>query len=272
MYVAMKDLEIRGAGNLLGGEQSGHIAGVGFDLYVRLVGEAVAEFRGESPGRGARGRRSSCRSTRTCRTTTSRASGCGWRRTSGSPRSARDADAGRRSPSELTDRYGAVPEPVANLLEVARFRCQRGRARPGRHHPAGNQIRFAPVELPESQQLRLKRLYPAPRQAGGAYDPGAEADDGAVGGEPLRDLELLAWCRNLVDTVIADGSAGPASADDEGRALDDRKLAGTPTVPPCDRGPALAWPGSRRRVGLDRLRSGQGRRRGDHRRPADPAR
>ena len=45
--IAMKDLEIRGAGNLLGGEQSGHIAGVGFDLYVRLVGEAVAEFRGD---------------------------------------------------------------------------------------------------------------------------------------------------------------------------------------------------------------------------------
>src|SRR5690606_8346148 len=43
MAVATKDLEIRGAGNLLGGEQSGHIADVGFDLYVRLVGEAVAE-------------------------------------------------------------------------------------------------------------------------------------------------------------------------------------------------------------------------------------
>ncbi len=48
MAVAMKDLEIRGAGNLLGGEQSGHIADVGFDLYVRLVGEAVAEFRGDT--------------------------------------------------------------------------------------------------------------------------------------------------------------------------------------------------------------------------------
>src|SRR5699024_9126725 len=47
MQVAMKDLEIRGAGNLLGGEQSGDIAGVGFDLYVRMVGEAVAAFRGE---------------------------------------------------------------------------------------------------------------------------------------------------------------------------------------------------------------------------------
>ena len=48
IQVAMKDLEIRGAGNLLGGEQSGHIAGVGFDLYVRLIGEAVADFRGEA--------------------------------------------------------------------------------------------------------------------------------------------------------------------------------------------------------------------------------
>src|SRR3712207_6090878 len=47
MAIAMKDLEIRGAGNLLGGEQSGHIADVGFDLYVRLVGAAVNEFKGD---------------------------------------------------------------------------------------------------------------------------------------------------------------------------------------------------------------------------------
>ena len=57
MAVAMKDLEIRGSGNLLGGEQSGHIAGVGFDLYVRLVGEAVADYRAQVdrgvPGGGA---------------------------------------------------------------------------------------------------------------------------------------------------------------------------------------------------------------------------
>jgi transcription-repair coupling factor (superfamily II helicase) len=50
MAIAMKDLEIRGAGNLLGGEQSGHIADVGFDLYVRLVGEAVSEFRQDGQG------------------------------------------------------------------------------------------------------------------------------------------------------------------------------------------------------------------------------
>ena len=55
MAIAMKDLEIRGAGNLLGGEQSGHIADVGFDLYVRLVGEAVHEFRGDAGAGAQRG-------------------------------------------------------------------------------------------------------------------------------------------------------------------------------------------------------------------------
>src|SRR3712207_4864192 len=49
MYVAMKDLENRGAGKQVGGEQSGHIEGVGFDLYVRIVGEEVQGFKGERP-------------------------------------------------------------------------------------------------------------------------------------------------------------------------------------------------------------------------------
>ena len=48
--IAMKDLEIRGAGNLLGTEQHGHIAAVGLDLYVRLLGEAVEELRVEADG------------------------------------------------------------------------------------------------------------------------------------------------------------------------------------------------------------------------------
>ena len=44
--IAMRDLEIRGAGNLLGAEQSGHVAAIGFELYVELLGEAVAELAG----------------------------------------------------------------------------------------------------------------------------------------------------------------------------------------------------------------------------------
>jgi transcription-repair coupling factor (superfamily II helicase) len=53
MQIALRDLEIRGAGNLLGSEQSGHMAAVGFDLYIRLLGEAVERLkaldRGETP-------------------------------------------------------------------------------------------------------------------------------------------------------------------------------------------------------------------------------
>src|SRR6059058_3846047 len=45
--IAMRDLEIRGAGNLLGGIQSGHIAAVGYDLYAQMVTEAVGELKGE---------------------------------------------------------------------------------------------------------------------------------------------------------------------------------------------------------------------------------
>ena len=47
--IAMRDLEIRGAGNLLGAHQSGHIAAVGYDLYVQMVSETVAELKGETP-------------------------------------------------------------------------------------------------------------------------------------------------------------------------------------------------------------------------------
>ena len=51
--IAMRDLEIRGAGNLLGDEQSGHVAAVGFELYAQMLDEAVRELAGEG-GRGAR--------------------------------------------------------------------------------------------------------------------------------------------------------------------------------------------------------------------------
>jgi transcription-repair coupling factor (superfamily II helicase) len=50
MAIAMKDLEIRGAGNLLGAQQHGHIAAVGYDLYSKLLAEAVQELRGDKAG------------------------------------------------------------------------------------------------------------------------------------------------------------------------------------------------------------------------------
>ena len=156
----MKDLEIRGAGNLLGGEQSGHIAGVGFDLYVRLVGEAVADFRGDGDERARPRSRSSCPSTPTCRTTTCRGSGCGSRPTRSSPASSTRPASPRSRPS-CVDRYGAPPEPVRNLIEVARLRTV-ARQAPASPTSAcrATTCGSGRVELPEGQQLRLQRLYP----------------------------------------------------------------------------------------------------------------
>ena len=45
--IAMRDLEIRGAGNILGGEQHGHMEAVGYDMYIRLLNEAIGEEKGE---------------------------------------------------------------------------------------------------------------------------------------------------------------------------------------------------------------------------------
>ncbi|HEV2088717.1 MAG TPA: transcription-repair coupling factor, partial [Cryptosporangiaceae bacterium] len=156
MAVAMKDLEIRGAGNLLGGEQSGHIAGVGFDLYVRLVGEAVAEFKGETPEEqadvkvdlpvdahlphdyipGERLRLEAYRKLASVRTTDDLAA-------------VRD---------EIRDRYGNLPEPVENLFAVAAFRVAAKRAGVTEVSLQGRQIRFAPMRLAESREMRLERL------------------------------------------------------------------------------------------------------------------
>ncbi|MGH8968955.1 MAG: transcription-repair coupling factor [Actinomycetes bacterium] len=214
MYVAMKDLEIRGAGNLLGGEQSGHIAAVGFDLYVRLVGEAVAEFKGEGqeelkdvkvelpvdaylPHDYVPGERLRLEAYRKL----------------ASVASEDDIDAVR---AELQDRYGEPPTPVVNLFEVARFRTMARRADLGEVALAGNHVRFGPVELRESQQMRLQRLYP-----GALVKPAVRTvlvpkpSTARVGGHPLRDVELLDWCRELVATVFLignDGAAVPSTA------------------------------------------------------------
>jgi transcription-repair coupling factor (superfamily II helicase) len=211
MAVAMKDLEIRGAGNLLGGEQSGHIADVGFDLYVRLVGEAVADFRGEGAVEEADVKvelpidahlpHDYVDSQRLRLEMYQRLA------------AVRSVEEVEQVAEELTDRYGAtLPDPVENLLEVARFRLLAREAGLTDVTLQGNQIRFAPVELRESQELRLSRLYPrtvvkkatrtilVPRPA-----------TAPIGGQPLRDVELLRWARELVEAVLLDSATRSVS-------------------------------------------------------------
>jgi transcription-repair coupling factor (superfamily II helicase) len=203
MYVAMKDLEIRGAGNLLGGEQSGHIAGVGFDLYVRMIGEAVNELKGDGPAEKPEVR---VELPINAHIPHEYVPGERLRLEAYTRIAAIDSEADvTATRDELTDRYGEPPEPVLNLLEVARLRTAARRAGLTDITAAGNHIRFAPVELPDSRQVRVQRLYPKT-----VLKPTVRTmlvpvpKTAPIGGQPLRDTELLAWCGEVIRSVLAD--------------------------------------------------------------------
>ncbi|MTG90518.1 transcription-repair coupling factor, partial [Cellulosimicrobium sp. BIT-GX5] len=201
MQVAMKDLEIRGAGNLLGGEQSGHIAGVGFDLYVRMVGEAVANYRGDGPEEQPEVSIELPVDAHLPESyiATERLRLEAYKKIA----AATDAPQLAEVRAELVDRYGALPDVASALFDVADFRNHARRAGLTDVTAQGKFIRFAPVDLPESAQLRLKRLYP-----GTLLKPAIRAilvpypTTARIGGRPLRGAEVLDWARQLIDAVI----------------------------------------------------------------------
>ena len=201
MRIAMKDLEIRGAGNLLGGEQSGHIADVGFDLYVRLVGEALAEHRGQSEQDFAEVRVELPINAHIPHEFVPQE-----RLRLAAYKSLADAttDAGVDEVAlELTDRFGPLPDPVAALLAVARFRALARAVGLTEVVVQGPKVRFHPVELPESAQLRLERLYPGTLIRGAVRTIVVPRPMTApMGGQPVRDIALIDWAAELVNTVL----------------------------------------------------------------------
>ncbi len=203
MYVAMKDLEIRGAGNLLGGEQSGHIAGVGFDLYVRMIGEAVNELKGDGPAE-----KPEVRVELPVNAHIPHDYVAGERlRLEAYTRIAaiESEDDIKAVRDELADRYGTPPEPVLNLLEVARLRTLARRAGLTDITLQGSHVRFAPVtDLPDSRQVRVQRMYPKTiLKSAVATMLVPVPKTAAIGGQPLRDTALLAWCGEVVRSVLA---------------------------------------------------------------------
>ena len=218
MAVAMKDLEIRGAGNLLGGEQSGHIASVGFDLYMRLVGEAVADFKKGVSGDAEE----EVLETKVDLPVdahlphdyvpSERLRLEAYRRLAG----AQDESQLAAAREELLDRYGSLPDPVERLFAVASFRLHARQFGLTEISAQANHVRFAPLVLRESQTLRLQRLYPR-----SIVKPAVSTvlvprpTTSRIGGQPLRDEALLDWVRQLLDAVLGDdlrAAAGTAAA------------------------------------------------------------
>ncbi|WP_458113690.1 transcription-repair coupling factor [Arthrobacter sp. R1-13] len=211
MQLAMKDLEIRGAGNLLGGEQSGHIQGVGFDLYIRLVGEAVADYRGDAEEKAAEmkielpvnahlphdyvpGERLRLEAYRKLAAAVS-------------------YEAIDEVLAELVDRYGEPPLPAQNLIAVARFRVGARQAGLSDVALQGNFIRFSPAQLPESKTMRLNRMYP-----GAQSKPALDAvlipkpKTAKIGGRDLQDAEILEWANGVIRNIFSDAPAAQLTA------------------------------------------------------------
>ena len=119
--IAMRDLEIRGAGNLLGAEQSGHMMSVGYDMYLKLLDEAVLEERGEAP------KTPDCTADLNVTANVSQdyvARGeerMDLYRRMAAIRSSADAD---DLLDEIIDRYGEPPKGVLNLIDIALLRAE----------------------------------------------------------------------------------------------------------------------------------------------------
>ena len=223
MAVAMKDLEMRGAGNVLGAEQSGHIAGVGFDLYVRLVEEAVEAFRALADGKPLDATDQQPAEIRVDLPVDSHIPDDYiaserlrleiYRKLAAS----RTEDDLSHVVEEMSDRYGPIPEPVLRLLSVTRLRHLARRAGIVDISLQGTRVKLHPVELPDSKQVRLKRVYP-----GSSYRPAAKAVQvkvpksgvGRVNDKELRDTELVQWVADVIaslcdqDVVDVTGSQG----------------------------------------------------------------
>jgi transcription-repair coupling factor (superfamily II helicase) len=208
MAVALKDLEIRGAGNVLGVEQSGHVAGVGFDLYVRLVGEAVEAYRAAADGQTV----TTAEEPKDVRIdlpvdahlppdyiASDRLRLEAYRRLAAAT-SDTEIDA---VVEELTDRYGALPEPALRLVAVARLRLLcRAAGITEVSAPSAATIRLSPMTLPDSAQVRLKRIYPAANYRATTSTvqvPIPRA--GGIGAARIRDVELVQMVANLVTAL-----------------------------------------------------------------------
>lgn len=228
MAVALKDLEIRGAGNVLGVEQSGHVAGVGFDLYVRLVGEAVEAYRAAADGQTV----TTAEEPKDVRIdlpvdahlppdyiASDRLRLEAYRRLA----AASDDAAVGAVVDELVDRYGALPEPALRLVAVALLRLLcRAAGITEVSAPSAATIRLSPMTLPDSAQVRLKRMYPAASYRATTSTvqvPIPRA--GGVGAARIRDVELVQMVADLVTALqgkpqieIGITSSGPATREE----------------------------------------------------------
>jgi transcription-repair coupling factor (superfamily II helicase) len=208
MQIALKDLEIRGAGNLLGAEQAGHIAGVGFDLYLRMIGEAVSVFRGDAADEQTELRLELPVDARIPEDyiASERLRLEAYQKLSTASAPVSDEAALDAVLEELADRYGDPPAPVMTLLAVSHLRRQAQQLGLSDVVVMGTSLRLVGPMLPDSRQLRLQRLYPGSKWFGQQRAATVPLPAGA------SDDDLIVWVGRVLTALYAPEPA-PASAD-----------------------------------------------------------
>jgi len=205
MQVALKDLEIRGAGNLLGGEQSGHIAEVGFDLYMRMVADAVEEFKtgyfDEKP------KNNECKVELPVNAhlpveyiESERLRLDLYRRIADAHN---DEDLSEIS-AELVDRFGPIPKPAQELMAVASLRLFAKSLGLTDIAISGKNLRLTPVYLPESAQIKLTRLYPGSiyKNASQILLVARPISPNWIESASVGDTSTLAWVNSVLQELI----------------------------------------------------------------------
>lgn len=197
--VAMKDLELRGTGNLLGDEQSGHIEGVGFDLYVRMVSEAVEQAK--EPNEQVEPLAVSIdlpveASIPVDYIDSDKLRLEAYRKLA----SARDENDLTDLREELTDRYGTPPEQFDALFDIARLKFKARKLGISEILAQSNRVRIGRIDPPDSVQLRIARIY-----KGSQYRPVTHQFfipapfAGLLGSKPMTSREVVAWANQLLD-------------------------------------------------------------------------
>ncbi len=155
--IAMRDLEIRGAGSLLGESQSGHIAAVGYDLYCQMVTEAVSEMKGEPAPNAPPEIKLDVPTDSFLPTdyvTKEELRLEAYRRLAGVDSVAQVDDIR----AEWEDRYGPLPAPAEALLDVGYLRVECHRLGLSDIQISDHAAKLSPIELKMSETMRLRRL------------------------------------------------------------------------------------------------------------------
>ncbi|HEY5428104.1 MAG TPA: transcription-repair coupling factor [Solirubrobacteraceae bacterium] len=207
--VAMRDLELRGAGNLLGDEQSGHVAALGFELYMQMLDEAVAALAQD----GEAGASEDWEPVRLDVNVDAyvpadyipyeQAKVDVHRRIAGS-REVADLVALRE---ELEDRFGEIPDPLHNLITLQQARIKLGQAGAQAVTVRGDRLSVTPIELDSVRAKKIRAEIPE-----ALYESGKSQLSVRVPKDPALRFPAIVRAADVLLSVTREAEAEPAAA------------------------------------------------------------